>query len=213
MKDKNLVDSCQLSVDSRNPKRQTTNCKRPTLPPVVIDTRELLPYGFDGFDPPVETITRTLKTGDYSLAGYENEVAIERKSLSDLFGSLTNGRARFQREFERLADYRFAAVVVEAGLDRIADPLSFDPCWRSRANPNSILGSIFSWSVKYGVHWFPCPNRAFAERTTLRLLQNFHRHVTAEQATHGSGDPASRAEARSGVQRPHAGRERSFILK
>ena len=77
--------------------------------PIIIDTREQLPF----FVSPHwdEKITKTVKgltSGDYSLIGFENVVAIERKSLADLYSSLTNDRKRFEREFQRLALSHFA---------------------------------------------------------------------------------------------------------
>lgn len=63
---------------------------------------------------PVERAT--LREGDYSARGLEGRVAIERKSVSDLVGSLTHGRERFVRELERLATYDFKAIVIEGSL-------------------------------------------------------------------------------------------------
>lgn len=94
----------------------------PPMPPIVVDTREGLPYRFEGLRSDrkdgrqlltVQTVTSTLAAGDYSLQGFETQVAIERKSLPDLFGTLGRGRKRFETELARLAEMRFAAVVVE----------------------------------------------------------------------------------------------------
>ena len=94
------------------------------LIPVVIDTREQLPFTFGGMlcdqtdgggSLTVPTVRGTLKSGDYSLLGYETRVAVERKSLADLYSTLGQGRERFEREIQRFADdCEFAAVVVEA---------------------------------------------------------------------------------------------------
>jgi hypothetical protein len=90
--------------------------------PVVADTREQLPFGFqgmlcdakDGGGPLTVPVVRgTLKSGDYSLKGFESRVAVERKSVADLFGTLGQGRDRFERELGRLAEMEYAAVVVE----------------------------------------------------------------------------------------------------
>ncbi len=69
---------------------------------ITVDSREQHPYDFQGITAagrPVEvtTITAGLKSGDYSIAGYEDAVAVERKSLSDLYGTLTSGRDRFRK--------------------------------------------------------------------------------------------------------------------
>ena len=72
---------------------------------VVVDSREQNPLDFGSWP----TITKALPTGDYSVAGIETLIAIERKSLSDLVGSFTGGRDRFEREMLRMKSYRCRA--------------------------------------------------------------------------------------------------------
>ncbi len=81
---------------------------------VVIDTREQLPYMFPG----CRVSCRKLEAGDYSIEGYENVVAVERKTANDFYGSIVNNkntdnRDRLEREFERLENYKFKALVIE----------------------------------------------------------------------------------------------------
>ena len=68
---------------------------------IICDSREQNGYAFSAY-PDVMATTGTLTTGDYSLAGFTDKVAIERKELSDLIGCLTHDRDRFTRELERL---------------------------------------------------------------------------------------------------------------
>ncbi|RPH47035.1 MAG: hypothetical protein EHM91_06585, partial [Planctomycetota bacterium] len=68
--------------------------------PIVVDTREQRPYRFD---PQFVVVTRrALPAGDYSIAGHETAVAIERKSLGDFVTSVIHERERFERELARL---------------------------------------------------------------------------------------------------------------
>jgi ERCC4-type nuclease len=59
---------------------------------VVVDSREQLPYEFLGMVGPagealvVPTKVKGLASGDYSIEGMGDRIAIERKSLDDLFG-------------------------------------------------------------------------------------------------------------------------------
>jgi ERCC4-type nuclease len=153
---------------------------------VVIDTREQLPFTFQDLRADakdgrrllrVPTACCSLATGDYSLAGLENQLAIERKSLVDLFATLGSRRERFQRELERLATYPFAAVVIEADWATIIR----HPPERSRLLPKTVFRSVIAWQLRYPrVHWWTCPNRGFAEVTTFRLLERFwkqHHHL------------------------------------
>lgn len=149
---------------------------------IVVDNAEQMPWRFTdlrqretdgGKIIAVPLITdRKLRTGDYSIDGLEHLVTIERKSKSDLFGTLGVGRERFEREFERMAEMQWSAVVVEADWQSILD----DPPERSGVSPESVEGTILSWSHRFPkTHWFLCQHRRHAEHAALRLLMNFHR--------------------------------------
>jgi DNA excision repair protein ERCC-4 len=62
---------------------------------IVVDSREQAPFLFEGYG--AEVAQGTLTAGDYSLAGLESLVAVERKSLSDLVACLGRERDRFER--------------------------------------------------------------------------------------------------------------------
>lgn len=98
---------------------------------IIRDTREQAGYDFACITPPPVVNVATLTTGDYSLKGLENQITIERKNLSDAFGTFGRGRARWERELERMAGYQFAAVVIEADWHTIVRR----PPARSRLNP------------------------------------------------------------------------------
>ena len=135
---------------------------------VVVDTRERRPYVFE------KSIVRALPAGDYSVLGHEEEVAIERKTLSDAYSSLGWARERFEREIGRLANYQFAAIVIECSLPDFLHPPQF-----SRLNPRSAIGTLLSWNVKYGVHVLFAGDRAHAQAVTLQLLTKFVKYREA----------------------------------
>ena len=58
---------------------------------IAVDTREQRPYQYPGAQ------VCTLPTGDYSVVGLKDRVAIERKTKADAYSSLGQGRARFRR--------------------------------------------------------------------------------------------------------------------
>ena len=141
---------------------------------IIIDTREQLPYTFDGMECVVPTITKGLTSGDYSVAGMTDAVAVERKSLEDLYGSVTWGRERFEREIERLNSFKSAFVVIEATWPEIMDPASHRPGWENRTDPQSVEGTITAWSIRYNrVHWWACGGRRDAELRTFSILKKF----------------------------------------
>ncbi len=146
---------------------------------VVIDTREQHPFAFVGFTGDakdhrrpliVPTKRAALKSGDYSLVGFEDRVAVERKSLVDLFGSMGSERERFEREIQRLSVFDFAAVVVEADWPAVLS----SPPPQSELSPKTIFRTVLDWQQDYPrVHWWFCATRGFAERVTLRVLNRF----------------------------------------
>jgi ERCC4-type nuclease len=135
-------------------------------PIIVVDTREQLPLTLPN------SRLATLATGDYSVAGYEQLISIERKSLSDLFGCVGQGRERFERCLERLATYKYPAIVIEATF---ADILS--GVRHSQIHPNSAIGSLVAWATRYRIPCWLCGDRAGAATVTHRILTKAVKYV------------------------------------
>lgn len=140
---------------------------------IVVDTREHLPYVFDG------AVVKTLPTGDYSVLGLEDRVAIERKSKPDAYASLGRGRARFRREVERLAELDYAAIVVE---DTVPGFLRRPP--HTRMNPRAAVASLLAWSVRYRVPVIFAGDRAHGRAVTQKLLSSYWRYCREVRHDH-----------------------------
>jgi ERCC4-type nuclease len=130
----------------------------------VVDTREQKPYRLE----PCEV--RALPTGDYSVAGLEDHVAIERKSLDDLVGCLTQDRERFKRELERGQAMDYFALVVEATLEDLARGR-----YKSEMSVKSAVQSVLALSVRFRLPVWFVHNRIHGCRVTESLLTKFHR--------------------------------------
>lgn len=163
---------------------------------IVVDSNESAPFQFSGiksrkdvsktlviecvrkplwsFEPrEIEIKGESHRVGfaDYSIEGYESKVAIERKSIPDLFATLGSRRDRFEAEVCRIGqDAEFAAVVIEGDWNQILT-------WKGHGpSPHSVHGTITAWQQRYrGTHWMLCPTRAFAEKQTFRMLERFWR--------------------------------------
>lgn len=110
---------------------------------IRVDTREQAPLW--------EVAEKaTLHTGDYAVVGYEDKIAVERKSIADLLGSLGGKggvrRKRFEAEFARLGAMPRKAVVIEGTISAIYKAPRF-----GRIGPSHAIGAMFSWEQKYGV--------------------------------------------------------------
>lgn len=151
---------------------------------VLIDSREQLPYRFEFLNKYESSMWNCavlgLDTGDYSVVMadlYEpsktsDQIVIERKSLQDLYQSVTRGRRRFEAEFARMASYGYAALVIEADWPAIMQPNEHLRRPTS-VSPKSVARTILAWSQRYKVHVFTCPDRDFAEQLTFRLLERW----------------------------------------
>ena len=139
---------------------------------IIIDTREQLPLDFSIY-PDVNVERATLKTGDYSLKGYENQITIERKSLSDFVGCVGFGRERFKKELERMRDYDFSAVIIESSLSMIISEIWQYKNLMSKMRYGHILGAISAWRVEFNVHFILAENRINEASEIVRLFNKF----------------------------------------
>lgn len=153
---------------------------------ILTDTREQRPYDFSRFD--VECVPTTLPAGDYSLPGFEDQAAVERKSLDDLVGCLMGGnRDRFERELAKLRFYDLAAVVVEASLLDVSRAN-----YRSNMNSHAALQSILAFQVRYRVPLVWAGSRTAGEYITYSLLEKYlqEQRKRFERATKGQARAA-----------------------
>ena len=138
---------------------------------IVIDSREQVPFGFSGLE--VDLERGTLPTGDYSVPGFTDRVAIERKSLEDLvFCLMGSNRDRFERELARGRAYELFAVVCEGSWQDLSAG-----AYRSEMRPKAVLQSIFAFMVRYQVNFILAGSRAAAEYITFSLLAKYMREI------------------------------------
>jgi ERCC4-type nuclease len=139
-------------------------------PTFLIDSREQRPFRFNG---PTRVVG--LPTGDYSLEGYQDEVAVERKQLDDLIMCLSSQRDRFKRELERARDFDYFCVLVEAPFSDLVNQN-----YISRMNPHSAVESISAFEVRYRIPFLFCGTQALAARKCESLLRKYYREKMIE---------------------------------
>lgn len=98
-------------------------------------------------------VTRGLKTGDYTLEGYETLLTIERKGTSGEFANNIVEK-RFERELERMSDFKWAYIILEFDLidvmnfpDNSGIPRKVWP--KLRITPKYMLKKLAEYQVKY----------------------------------------------------------------
>lgn len=159
---------------------------------IAVDTREQANWTFrsmqsDAKDKKLPIVIRTerktLQTGDYSIVGHEQQIAIERKEKGDCFHCMGKDRDRFEKQVQRLSELPHGHLIVEADW---ASVFAGHP--NSQLKPKVVHRTVISWTLRYpSVHWWLCPSRAFAEATAFRILESFFRKFGAgDQATRGA---------------------------
>ena len=131
---------------------------------VIRDTREQEGHGWTfGAHMPTRrpprcdgTITDTLATGDYSLVGYTDILAIERKAdFSELWGNYSSKkRPAFEAEMDRMSSIKYSYIIIESLFT--PDIMELSPPQFAKGVPGkSFVRWLMNLSAKYGVHIIP----------------------------------------------------------
>jgi hypothetical protein len=157
---------------------------------IVIDTREQAPFAFK-HEKYIGVVIEpgALDTGDYSLAGLTDKVAVERKSLPDLVACLGRERERFERELQRAAALDAFAVVVEASWTELAAGQ-----YRSQLNPHAACQSVAAFMARHRIPFLFAGSRAGAEYVCWSFLHQYlksaRKRFKSIVKAHGGDDAA-----------------------
>lgn len=159
--------------------RQGKYCMKPVEIPftILVSGAEQARYWFTGLQADAAQKYRPLtinskrshlETGDYTIEGMQDRVAVERKSVPDLLQTLADGRDRFRREHERMAKMEAACVMIEGTWPEIILETH-----EHGVTPKVALRTWLSWSIDFGIPWYAVGPRRLAEILTFRFLQKF----------------------------------------
>jgi DNA excision repair protein ERCC-4 len=141
------------------------------LPTIAVDSREQTPLVFNR----LPSRAGTLSSGDYSIAGLETLFAVERKTIADLVQCIGPERERFERELCRLRGYRFRRLLIVGSREDVEQGR-----YRSNIKPQSVLGSLDVWEVRYGVPYTFASTPEEAARVVERWAYLFAREICQE---------------------------------
>jgi len=120
---------------------------------VLVDDREK-----KAWDLSYKIEKKRLKTGDYTIKGFEKVIAIEKKSgLIELLNDLANGyRNTFERFLKRLSEYPVKVIIVEDTLSELSINRALAHIrHKSRGRARLTSRSIYYWvseiAIKYGI--------------------------------------------------------------
>jgi ERCC4-type nuclease len=165
----------------RNGKSTTTLVPRPV---VLIDTREQLPYSFDAYGNWIGgTALTTLNTGDYSIQGMQDLIALERKTLNDVVRSLMADRGRFLRMIDRMGSFKYKCLLIEASRQEVKSPYQFADA--VKAHPNGVVGSLDAIAARYSIQIHYGSDRALSEEFAASWLSKCHAYEWLESNGYG----------------------------
>lgn len=176
---------------------------------------ELFPHGVD-----IELKDLRPTGGDYTAIGLEEYVAIERKSLADLLGTLWGksqladgtfqpNLGRFAYELSKIGRYHFAYVAIEGTRDDLAARIN----WRERecrkfgkkqaVTYAKTMGLISSLQAEFGVTFVFFRDRSEMAAAIYADLYHCHRRFHGlSKSKIGKYEPSALNDAKSGESKP-----------
>ena len=140
---------------------------------LIQDTREQRPL-FKSPPEGLKVVTDTVHQGDYSIRGFEDKFAIERKQISDFYGYIGKERKRTVRKMEEFRDIigrgGFAGLVIEASESDILNGFHM-----SRVSPETARQALVSFEIRYGVHIYYSKSRHDIRRWVLDRAIKFYK--------------------------------------
>jgi ERCC4-type nuclease len=124
---------------------------------ILCDSREQAPLDFSTYQEVDKVEVVGLPFGDYTavLDGSPVPVCFERKSIADLWGTMTSGYERFRKEMLKAKECGHKLILITEGTySDVAN--GFD---RSKFSGDSMLKKLHTLYVKYDLEWFPCDSR------------------------------------------------------
>jgi ERCC4-type nuclease len=147
---------------------------------LVVDTREQNPFSFERFSGWFSGIEkRPLELGDYSIAGLEDTVVVERKDLNDLVRSFHVERPVFIKRLRRMSAYPDRLLVIVAALSQVKSRYEHSP-----ANPNQITQSLIATLAGLRVPFLCVETHELGEEIVASYLYQVHLYHWLETNGH-----------------------------
>ena len=129
---------------------------------IITDSREQKPYW--------EYTVQCLIVGDYTTKKLLNTFHIERKSLQDLYGTLTSGNNRFKYELFRAAFHSIKLEVYVEGSRADFINKNFPKGEDRKFSTDGLDRLIKTFERKYFLTFHWCKNRQHAKKLVMERL-------------------------------------------
>jgi hypothetical protein len=142
---------------------------------IIQDTREKYPWNFSFYDAEVQI--KGLKTGDYSVAGAEDKICIERKrNTGEIAINLGFKWKQFSSELLRMCLFSHKIIIMEFPeeyLDYFPKKSGIpENKWsKIRMSPGFLKKQLYSIKDTYGIDIIFCPTKEQAEEQAYKFLE------------------------------------------
>lgn len=147
---------------------------------ILVDTREQAPLEFEAGGIITEVVRRKLDVGDYGCQYEDGTVVpifIERKSIGDLWGTMTHGYQRFKEEMVRARDGQAKLILaIEGTLSKVLRG------YRDLAfSGESMARKLYTLRVRYDLEVWFCHSRPEMLRAILFYYEAVGREYIASK--------------------------------
>jgi ERCC4-type nuclease len=141
---------------------------------IVIDTREQQPWFVDE----EHVVAKKLNTGDYSIEGLEDILAIERKkSIAEIANNITE--SRFIDVLKRMNNFKYKFMLLEFDLEDVYNfPVGSTipkKIWNKlKISPKYLLKFLTEIQLDYGIHIIYCGCASNAEKMAYSIMKRIN---------------------------------------
>lgn len=129
---------------------------------IIKDTREQKGWLFRAIGDCEGMEVDTLRTGDYTIKGFEDVIAIERKrSVEEIANNLGRQSAAFEREMQRMSKIEHAYIICEFDFQELLDfpkgaKVPKELATQIRMTGPFMLRRLLEYQVKYNIKIMFC---------------------------------------------------------
>tara|TARA_R100001244_G_scaffold131813_1_gene105868 strand:- start:535 stop:1044 length:510 start_codon:yes stop_codon:yes gene_type:complete len=148
---------------------------------IIKDTREQEGYTFEPSSSRYHTckgmITQKLDTGDYSIAGMEDKVCIERKaSVVEFANNVGHDQVRFLNEIERMKSFPYKFIVFEFSLSDLMNypngtNIPEEDWSKLKVTNKFMLKMIMEFQLYHDIHVLFCDSKKNAKWAVLSIIK------------------------------------------
>ena len=140
---------------------------------VIVDTKEKQPWSLSS-SAILDVKHQHLKTGDYTVEGFEDILCIERKaSANELCQNLF--QKRFRKELERMREFPERFLLLESSMEKVINYPRYEDLPPKVLKKIRVSGAYFlkclnRMQVDYGINIIYCCNKQNAAWVATNLM-------------------------------------------